>query len=290
MPPRSRPSDDVWETAQFIWENTPIISDRDLIAQLTASFGDDAPKSSGTISKRRKKYEWTKKKITLPSKKSAKQEAKQSGGSRNRKQSPPDKFLIPSEDNKAQKLESSPILEAKNREIEAITDSVVIDAKGRTKIIQKFRNRWERVGELHDQALDIALTVKDSVDAVSINSEDTEAGEAVKKAIILSESLSETVGNLAKSLKVISEVQMQLCGIMPDDFRQSTHELRMSAIAKFGDINEEERVRRDSKMPALLDRLREIEEIEASDDFGSDFGDDDNDDDDIDDVDYTAID
>ncbi len=47
--------DDVWAAAKLIWENTAKISDRDLIEQLTISFGELAPKSNGTISKRRKR-------------------------------------------------------------------------------------------------------------------------------------------------------------------------------------------------------------------------------------------
>lgn len=65
--------DDVWAAARLIWENTVKITDSELIEQLTVSFGDAAPKSTGTISKRRSKHKWKKNTLAEATKRQSKQ-------------------------------------------------------------------------------------------------------------------------------------------------------------------------------------------------------------------------
>lgn len=79
-------ADDVWKVARFIWENTDKITDRDLVKQLEESHGEYAPKSSGSISKRRNKEGWVKNKLIKITKNSEKVESR-GGGSQEKRES-----------------------------------------------------------------------------------------------------------------------------------------------------------------------------------------------------------
>ncbi|MGP4717162.1 hypothetical protein ACTXGL_11050 [Psychrobacter sp. T6-6] len=250
----------VWASARFIWENTPHITDRELIEQLKTGYGNAAPKSSGTISKRRKKENWIKNSLVQTSKKYMDLEANSDGSKPERKQKPQNTHLIPSKTNKAENLESDTELEAAGSKIEGIVESVVIDAQGRAKIIKNTRSRFDNLGQLFDQALTAALSLQGYANAAS---EDPEAGEQFQKALLLSESLSDTVGNLAKSLKIIAEVEMPLCGITSDDFKQSDQDRRLNALATLGDIHEQEQAARARLTPELHARLAEIDSVET---------------------------
>lgn len=262
--------DEVWASARFIWENTPHITDRELIEQLKTGYGNASPKSSGTISKRRKKENWVKNSLVQTSKKDMDLEANSDGSKPEWKQKPRNTHLISSKTNKAQNLESDTELEAAGSKIEGIVESVVIDAQGRAKIIKNTRRRFDNLGQLFDQALAAALSLQGYADAAS---EDPEAGEQVQKALLLSESLSDTVGNLAKSLKIIAEVEMPLCGITADDFKQSDQDRRLNALAALGDIHEQEEAARARLIPQLHARLLEIEKTADSEDFGIQYND-----------------
>ena len=262
--------DEVWASARFIWENTPNITDRELIEQLNTGYGNAAPKSSGTISKRRKKENWVKNSLVQTSKKDMDLEANSDGSKPEWKQKPQNTHLIPSKTNKAENLESDTELEAAGSKIEGIVESVVIDAQGRAKIIKNTRRRFDNLGQLFDQALTVALSLQGYADAAS---EDPEAGEQVQKALLLSESLSSTVGNLAKSLKIIAEVEMPLCGITADDFKQSDQDRRLNALAALGDIHEQEEAARARLIPQLHARLLGIEKTAESEDFGIQYND-----------------
>ncbi|WP_351118854.1 hypothetical protein [Psychrobacter sp. SMN/5/1215-MNA-CIBAN-0208] len=257
--------DEVWASARFIWENTPHITDRELIEQLKTGYGNAAPKSSGTISKRRKKENWDKNSLVQTSKKDMDLEANSDGSKPEWKQKPQNTHLIPSKTNKAENLESDTELEAAGSKIEGIVESVVIDAQGRAKIIKNTRRRFDNLGQLFDQALIAALSLQGYANAAS---EDPKAGEQVQKALLLSESLSSTVGNLAKSLKVIAEVEMPLCGITADDFKQSDQDRRLNALAALGNIHEQEQAARARLIPELHARLLEIEKTAESEYFG----------------------
>lgn len=319
---------DIWEAARLIWENTAIITDRELIDQLSDAFGDEAPKSSGTISKRRKKEAWKKhslvKLLKIGSetvKTAAKGEAGRAGSKKSRKQKAQNNSLIPSKTNKAQNMESSAIEEARNAVIGDISESVIVNAADRAKVIQKYRRRYHNLGGLFDQALDITLSIPDLVEAanqveadamnevnanyganfeIGENSEKKDgdvdavtevelANQKVKQAMVLSKSLTDTVTSLAVALKMISEVDMPMLGITADDFKQSEQDRRLGALASLGDIDEKQRQARNSKLPELHARLLELEQVEASADFGAEYKDDQSDDE-IDDVDYTSVD
>lgn len=319
---------DIWEAARLIWENTATITDRELIDQLSDAFGEEAPKSSGTISKRRKKEAWKKhslvKLLKIGSetvKTAAKGEAGRAGSKKSRKQKAQNNSLIPSKTNKAQNMESSAIEEARNAVIGDISESVIVNAADRAKVIQKYRRRYHNLGGLFDQALDITLSIHDLVEAanqveadamnevnanyganfeIGENSEKKDgdvdaatevelANQKVKQAMVLSKSLTDTVTSLAVALKMISEVDMPMLGITADDFKQSEQDRRLGALASLGDIDEKQRQARNSKLPELHARLLELEQVEASADFGAEYKDDQSDDE-IDDVDYTSVD
>ena len=258
--------DEVWAAARFIWENTPRITDRELIEQLQTSYGLAAPKSSGTISKRRRKESWDKNSLVQSSRKEVNQEPNNNGSKSKWKQKLQNDHSTLSETNKAQNLEPDTELEAAGSKVEGIVESVVINTQGRTKIINNTRRRFDNFGQLFDQALAAALSLQGHTDVANDNSE---ANEQLQKALLLSESLSSTVGNLAKSLKIIAEVEMPLCGITADDFKQSDKDRRLHSLDALGDIHEQEEAARARLIPQLHARLQRIQDIEASDDFSA---------------------
>ena len=314
-------SDDMWEAARLLWENTPKITDSDLIKQLAINFGDDVPKSSGTISKRRKKYEWTKNDLSTATDRVEKEGASRKKSGKSRKKKVEESVKLPSKTNKSHSMEKSLSLEEKKSVIESVIDDVVLDAKGRAKIIQKYRKRYVRAGDVFDQALEITLSIKDLAELVEIAQDelfsityddsydaDLEIGEndrdkderieaaqlkldmaanVLQKAMMLSKTLTDTATNLAIGLKTLSEVDMPLCGITPDDFMESAQARRLGALSLLDGISEKEEQAREQGKIELYERLREIEATAASEDFGRDLAENN---DDIEDIDYTAID
>ena len=321
---------DIWEAARLIWENTATITDRELIDQLSDAFGEEAPKSSGTISKRRKKEAWQKHSLvkapksgSTATKTGAKVEAERAGSKKSRKQKAQNNSLIPSKTNKAQNMESSAIEEARNAVIGDISESVIVNAADRAKVIQKYRRRYHNLGGLFDQALGITLSIPELVEAANqveaeamsdvsdknyganfeigensepVPSSDVDgvsvvemANQKVKQAMVLSKSLTDTTTSLAVALKMISEVAMPMMGITADDFKQSEQDRRLGALASLGDIDDKEREARARLVPELHARLLELEQFEASPDFGAEYKDD-RSDDEIDEVDYTSVD
>lgn len=283
--------DDVWIAAKLIWETTVKISDRDLIEQLTLTFGELAPKSSSTISKRRRKEDWQKGKPARSKKAKPKADSKQAGLKKSRTQNTPTPKVSPTPTNRAENVDSKTPVDSKNTVLAEITDSVIMTEQQRIAIIIKSRKRLENAGLLTDHGLRIALSVLDHVE----NGD----GEEIQKAIVVSDSLATTVDKLARSIKLIAEVEMPLCGITPDDFTQSERERRMGALNSFGDISEEEDAARAEKHPRLMARLARLIEREDDPSFGRgtdpnlEDDDDDYDDDydgDDDDVDYTSLD
>lgn len=307
--------DEIWAAAKLIWENTPQITDRELLDQLHTTYGNSAPKSSGSVSKRRKKEAWTKQSLVKSPKNSLKTEGEGAGSKQSRKQESENNTLIPSKTNKAQNTHLEKEAEATGSRIGEIADNVVIDAKGRAAIIAKTRRRFTNLGDLFEQALGITLSIPDlAEEAARVEREalageygaDFEIGENDKKepiaeveaasqnlqrAMVLSKSLTETTTSLAMALKTISEVEMPLCGITADDFKQSDQDRRRGALAALGDIDQKEREARQRLQPELHERLQRIKNAEASADFGlDDEGNEGDTDDDIDDIDYTSVD
>lgn len=297
--------EDMWAAARLIWENTIKITDAELIEQLEVKFKDNIPKSTGTISKRRSKEKWTKNTLAEAGKRVEAQEADTPTGNNFGGK----KKNIPRKTNKAQKMEKSADQEERKGIIDGIMDDVVLDAKGRASIIHKYRRRYLKVGELFDQAIDITASIKDQADEVDqfqeelyggkfeigengaiaeeIQKKAEQAMDRVQKTMLLSKRLTDTAVSLAMGLKMLSEVDMPMCGITAEDFKESAQDRRLGALALLGDIDKKEKEARDRLVPELHDQLRAIEEIESSADFGrGDW----QDDEEIDDVDYTTID
>lgn len=306
--------DEIWAAAKLIWENTPQITDRELLDQLQTTYGNSAPKSSGSVSKRRKKEAWTKQSLVKSPKNGLKTEREGAGSKQSRKQESQNNILIPSKTNKAQNMESEGEVEAAGSRIGEIADNVVIDAKGRAAIIVKTRRRFGNLGGLFDQALAITLSIPELADEAARIEQEVLAGEyganfeigendkkepiaeveaaaqRLQRAMVLSKSLTETTTSLAIALKTISEVEMPLCGITADDFKQSDQDRRLGALAALGDIDQKEREARERLKPMLHERLKRIIDTEASADFGLDDEGNEGGDDDIDDIDYTSVD
>ena len=305
--------DEIWAAAKFIWENTPEITDLEMVDQLYTAYGSAAPKSGGTISKRRRKESWTKINLVKQVKDSAKTGLKRDGIATKRNQESRDSNSIPSKTNKAQNSELDAELESAGLKISEITESVVIDAQGRAAIINKTRLRYANLGKLFDQATGITLSIVDLADEAQRAEKETLAGnygadfqigenddsesdaaseaefaiEKLKRALMLSKSLSDTTTSLAIALKTISEVELPLCGITPEDFSQSDQERRLGALEALGDINAEEEEARARLKAELDDRLEWIKETANSGDFGRTP---EPDDDDIEEIDYTQVD
>lgn len=301
--------DEIWAAAKLLWENTPEITDLEMVDQLQITYGIAAPKSGGTISKRRRKESWTKKNLVKPVKNSAKMESGRAGIANKRNQESRDSNSITSKTNKAQTSELGTELELAESKIGEITESVVIDAQGRAAIINKTRRRYANLGKLFDQAVGITLSIVDLADEADKAEQDALAGnygagfeigensndepsndveaaaQKVQKAMVLSKALTDTTTSLAIALKTISEVEMPLCGITADDFKQSDQDRRLGALAALGDIDAKEREARERLAPELHERLKRIMATEASDDFGKEDRVDD-----IDDIDYTSVD
>lgn len=305
--------DEIWAAAKFIWENTPEITDLEMVDQLHVAYGDAAPKSGGTISKRRRKESWTKINPVKQVKGSTKTGSTRDGIATKRNQKSRNSNSIPSKTNKAQNSELDAELESAGLKISEITESVVIDAQGRAAIINKTRRRYANLGKLFDQALGITLSIVDLADEAERLEQESLAGnygadfeigenedsesdaaneaefavEKLKRALMLSKSLSDTTTSLAIAVKTISEVELPLCGITPEDFKQSDQERRLGALEALGDIHIEEQEARERLEAELNDRLEWIKETANSGDFGRtpepDVGD-------VEDIDYTAVD
>lgn len=302
--------EDMWVAARLIWENTMKITDADLIEQLEVTFKEDVPKSTGTISKRRKKEGWAKNTLAEAGKRvEAQATAALTGNNLSGK-----KKNIPSKTNKAQKVEKLDAQEEKKGIIDGIMNDIVLDAKGRASIIHKYRRRYIKAGELFDQALEITLGIKKQADEVDQlrdalleeaeshggdfeigeNGKITEelekktqlAMEKVQKSMVLSKALTDTALSLATGLKMLSEVDMPMCGITAEDFKQSDQERRLGALEALGDIHTEEKEARARLKAELDERLEWIKETANSGDFGRTPEPDDH----VEDIDYTAVD
>lgn len=302
--------DDVWQAAKMLWENTPEITYDEVIDILRPIHGDNTPKNKGSISKRKSKEKWVKKNTLKALKEETKgnARAKPSG---NRKKSgnhaTKNTTNVSTKTNKAQNTETSLAEETLNGKLDEIMDNVVMGAKDRAAVIVKTRKRYKNLGHLFDQSLAITLSIKDLAEkalqaeidmnkAGASNDERKQAElenaaeiavEALKRALMLSKSLTDATTSLSISLKTISEVELPLCGITPEDFSQSDQERRLGALEALGDINAEEEEARVRLKAELDDRLEWIKETASSGDFGRTP---EPDGDDIEEIDYTQVD
>lgn len=277
--------DDVWEAARFLWENTATISDRDLVEHLITHFGEDAPKTNSAISRRRRKENWVKINLVSPKEASTKKRKKQAPSEHQKKKTEHQKVqkteLVPTKTNKAQNGDKSSTKAPIKSALEEITDNVVMGVKERASVIVKTRKRWRLVGEIADQTTTLSLGLLDMANDIDADPEE------IQKTLVLTGALSNTLDTLTRSLKTISEVELPLCGITPEDFSQSDQERRLGALEALGDIHSEEAEARARLKAELDERLEWIKETADSGDFGRTPA---SDDDDIEEIDYTHID
>jgi len=279
---KDMPLDDVWAAARFIWENTPNISDREMVEELTIHFGDDAPKSNGTISKKRNKEGWEKVKTVRKVEPVAEPvEPKPSKQAKKRNQLEPRSEVVPSKTNNVEAVEPRTSLEPMQQKIVEIYDKVVMDSKARAAIIQKTRRRFARLGHLADKGIEIT---EQMIHDVEFGGD----GEEIQKALVLTDSIATTLDKFSRSMKMIAEVEMPLCGIAPEDFKESEQDRRLGALDKLKGIDIAERAARDKMLPELKERLRRMEQMDESgvalDDLDAEM------DSEIDEIDYTAVD
>lgn len=266
---------DMWEVARLLWENSDKITDADIIAQLEVEFAGKVPKSTGTISKRRKKEEWQKN--TLPE--AAKRKKKQEESAKNGNNSKTKNSSIIPKTNKAQETEYLPQLEEKKALVDGIMENVVLGAKDRAAIIVKHRKRWKTQGNIQDNVTSLALSLLDDLDDIGADP------ETIQKKIAVINILANTLDVTTRAAKIISEVELPLCGITPEDFKQSEQDRRLGALESLGDIDGEERAARERLTAELQDRMRWIEDTASSGDFGQS-----QEDQNIEDIDYTRVD
>jgi hypothetical protein len=278
--------DDVWESAKMLWENTPEITYDEIIDILQPIHGDSAPKSKGSISKRKSKERWVKRNpLKMPRKEETKgnKAAKTSGNRRKSGNLSAQEITnVSTKTNKAQKREISPIQETLNGKLEQIIDTVVLSAKDRAATIVKHRKRWKAQGNIQDNVVTLALGLLDDLEDINADP------ETIQKKIAVINILANTLDVTTRAGKIISEVELPLCGITPEDFKQSEQERRLGALESLGNISQEETVARERLTAELQDRMRWIEDTASSSDFGKSQELDD--DEDIEDIDYTHVD
>lgn len=262
---------DVWETARTIWENSHI-SYADLLDKLVELFGDDAPKSKGTISKRAKKEHWKKRKIMPKSKKSGGKNGNggndvcQNGNvlSENvKKSSKNNNVEIGNGGNDGNDLT---VWQETQQKIHQEAEKLVLSAKQKSAIIFKHRKRVRDLGRLQDGT----VAVLDTLHALDPELD----GEMIARTITIAETLSRTTKQLSDTQKVLFEQEMIASGITLDDFKQSEQERRLESLQMLEGIHEEERLARERQLPMLQKRLAEFERLELGGDLDSNFADD----------------
>lgn len=253
-------SDDVWQTAQTIWENTPVITWRELAEKLATLFEGETP-SYSAINRRAKKYNWQKTAIPKGNKRN-----------KQKKNATDDETNLPQslENNKEEQNATSIILATENtqQKIYAELDSLVLTAQEKKEIIIKHRKRWQALGELHDNTIDTINTLH-SLDV-------DKDGDTIQRVIVVSETLSRTLQQLSNSQKVISEHEFAVCGITVDDFKESEHDKRQASLETLAGINELATVKRAELENAMLERLSRFEKMAESGNFDETLEDDEN--------------
>lgn len=297
---------EVWDSARFIWENTEDISDRELIERLQDAFGDAAPKSTGTISKRRKKEDWQKNNL-LDSNQEAKKEAQKGGSTQKRKQNCSSDGLLPEKDNKVGKMEAVPILEAGKQAIEQISTSVVKTVEDKAILINSHRRNWRHLGQLHDRVTNLASEVLDAVFAESqwdigegplteeelnrIDKMREDENDELKKKMAVLNLMGGTLQALVFTSKAISEVELPLNGITPEDLAESDTARRQKNLEKLDGVNDEQDALREEMQKQMKQRAlafeqeaEAFEEVESAHDGSGDI-----EHEDTEEVDYTDV-
>ena len=256
-------SDGMWEAARAIWENTVKISDEDLRERLFEVYGENAPKSTGTISKRRKKENWVKKSLVggsdFGSESGSKQEVKKNNGSKNTPNSPPTPENNKEESEEVGSKTGSEIIvwQEVEEKVKREVIKLAMSTEQKAQLVIKHRRRLFQLGELQENTLGVVNSLSGLKPKLD--------GEEIIQTIAIAEVLSKTLKQLTDSQKTIAEQELPLCGIKPEDFHQSEAEKRMQSIAALSGIDEAERQRRKAKTPELMARLKEIESLNLDD-------------------------
>lgn len=273
MAGKSNIPDKVWDMARLIWENTPEISYAEVLDQLQMTFGDAAPKSKSTLTKKIRQGEWTKKAVV----KTQKDPASDTRTEKVREQRPLDSKNDPGKNNREKKAANSIDARTIERGIEEISNNLIMSAEQRAKIIIKHRKSISKLGVLKDRVIDLALELMDTdfdmPDPIQIEGgerEDDAAANAVTKRMAVLDVTSQALARLTAAQKTTAEVEFPLCGISPDDFQQSEQQRRLDALETLDGIDDEERRMRDKLSQELHERLQIFEGWNADPDFGND--------------------
>ncbi len=249
-------SNEVWEMARAIYENTPNISLTDLLDRLKEMFGDDAPKSKSTLSRKIKKESWqVKTGIEVVTDEEIKKKNKQA------KKKPKQELLPKANDRELQVFEKVKQAEQK---IEQELNNLTLTAQQRAEIIVKHRNRLQSLGTYQDYILTLACNISN----YDIDSDSEKDGDSIRKILIMSKEMSSTLNQLTSAQKLIAEQEFALCGITADDFTQSEQERRLGALSLLDGIADEEREARHRLKGQLMERLEWIEDLENDPSLG----------------------
>lgn len=255
--------DDMWEAARVIWENTPSMSDRDLLTRLQELYDDKAPKTHSAITRRRNKEKWVKKtKITHHS--STKKQAPRKKPSTKKEENTSQSLDNTGENNKENDSENQAPpgttltvwQEVEEKVIKEAT-KLALSIEEKAQIIMKHRKRLAHLGELQENTIGVVNSL--------YGLDPKFDGDEIVQTIQIAETLSKTLKQLTDSQKVIAEQEMPLSGITPDDFHQSESEKRQASIEAMAGIAEQERMNRQAKLPALMARLKELENMDLND-------------------------
>lgn len=246
-------AEEIWQTAQTIWENTPTITWRELEDKLATLFDGVETPSYSSINRRAKKYNWQK--TTIP--KGGNKRNTHATGATNSETNSPQSLENNKEDENATSLIVA--TEETEQKIYAELENLVLTAQQKRAIISKHRKRLKNLGELLDNTVDTIDTLH-SLDAET-------DGETIQRVIVVSETLSRTLNQLTNSQKVIAEQEFVVCGISVDDFTESEQDKRKASLETLAGLNELATLKRAELENTMLERLSRFEKIAESGDF-----------------------
>lgn len=268
-------SDDVWEAARIIWENTPKISDRELLERLIETFGERAPKAHTAIYKRRKKENWQKNETvstgTEAETKGTDEGTKTPSGNKKPKNTS-QSLEKSSENNKGtdegtssrggntgnNSINQSLILwQHTEQKIKAEAERIILDAKEKAKIVLKHRRRIGQLGALQETVLDTLNNLQ--------HLDPEFDGEKVAQVLGISDASARVLRALTDSQESIFKQEMTVCGITMADFEMSEQDRRMAGLAALEGIADEEAQMRQTLKAELTERLAQIETMTLDD-------------------------
>ena len=258
-------SDDVWEAARIIWENTPKISDRELLERLIETFGERAPTSHTTIGRKRKSQKWVKKagldapkKDTQTKKKRTKNapkaKATKAQNNNNTSKNNKEHDNAPKQENKSDNAPKQGALilwQHTEDKIKAEAERIILDAKEKAKIVLKHRHRISQLGALQETVLDTLNNLQ--------HLDPEFDGEKVAQVLGISDASARVLRALSDSQESIFKQEMTVCGITMADFEMSEQDRRMAGLAALEGIADEEAQMRQTLKAELTERLAQIE-------------------------------